>query len=150
MSKSTNRRGIWDTNRRVFMHYKLSEDGDPAVFETDQTKTDTPTLILDTWKYPDYLVQGLVRRIHYRLNPTNAVTYTVRIWSGATANDYASNINMLYESAAAQADDTDYDHSELAIPLFLTIPGNVYYSIDWSGAPGVTSGFIRVEGDVYL
>jgi len=56
------------------------------------------------------------------------------------------NLALLYESPALQADDTDYDRAELTIPMNLLVPGALYYSIDWSAAPGNTTGFIDVSG----
>jgi hypothetical protein len=57
-------------------------------------------------------------------------------------------MEMLYESPSAQADDEDYDRAELYIPFILTASGDLYYSIDWSGAPGNTTGFIEVSGEI--
>jgi hypothetical protein len=90
---------------------------------------------------------GKINRIHYRLKPTNAVTYVLRIWRAARAGDYESNSVMLYESPPTQASDVDYDKGELEIPFVLSTPGTMYYSIEWSGAPGNTVGFIDVTGE---
>jgi hypothetical protein len=53
---------------------------------------------------------------------------------------------MLYESPAAQVDDTDYDR-EVEIPFVLETPGSLWYSIDWTAAPGNTTGFIEASGE---
>lgn len=147
-SKSSSRSGKW-VKHSVFRYRKLDEAGTALhYFETDQAKTDTPTLYLDSERYPPKVKSGIIKRIHYRLNPTNGETYTLRIWSDNIANDYESNLELLYESPAAQADDTDYDRCELNIPFVLDYPGQLFYSIDWTGTPGDTPGFIEVSGEV--
>jgi len=151
-SKDSARDGKWKTTG-VFYYGIVDEDGTGNYFETDQAKTDTPTLYFgvdtDPHRIPITLRAGVINRIHYRLNPTAGETYTLRIWSHAIANDYHSNSHMLWESAAAQVDDTDYDHGELNIPFVLDTQARMYYSIDWTGAPGNTPGFIGVEGVFY-
>ena len=131
----------------IFRYHRYSEDGAVDTFETSQTKTDTPTLLLNTFRFPMTLSAGKINRIHYRLNPTNAVTFTLRIWSNANALDYYSNFQMLYESPALQVDDTDYIDEDLDIPFHLGINGQILVSIEWTAAPGVTAGFIEVSGE---
>jgi hypothetical protein len=134
--------------KSLFIFFKLDEDGTANYFETSQTKTDTPTLLVDTHRSHPTMKSGVIHRIHYRLNPTNAVTYTLRLWRRAVANNYANNISLLYESPPLQADDTDYDRAELMIPFECCDgPGILYFSIEWTGAPGVTLGFIDVSGE---
>jgi len=144
MSKDSARGGKWRKSS-IFRMYRLDEAGALNLFETVQTKTDTPTLNFIA-THPT-MKSGRIHRIHYRLNPTNAVTFTLRIWRAAAANDYEANMDMLYESPALQADDTDYDRAELDIPFTLGWPGTIYYSIEWTGAPGNTLGFIEVTGE---
>jgi hypothetical protein len=146
MSKDSCRDGKWKKGS-IFCYGKLDEAGVGDYFETSQTKTDTPTLMLDAWNHPT-MTSGIIKRIHYRLNPTAAVTYILRLWRGSRAADYESNSLMLYESPALQADDTDYDRvADLEIPFVLQAPGGIYYSIEWTGAPGNTTGFIDVTGE---
>jgi len=144
MSKDSCRDGKWKKGS-IFMYTKLDEAGAADFFETSQVKTDTPTLLFDILSHPT-MKSGIIHRIHYRLNPTAAVTYILRIWRAAAPADYESNVNMLYESPPLQADDTDYDRAELVIPFWLWTPGVMFYSIEWTGAPGNTSGFISVSG----
>lgn len=149
--KDTCRSGRW-RKMSIFNFAQLNEAGASADFETSQAKTDTPTLtLLDvrtlTGTVGANLKSGLIHRIHYRLNPTNAVTYTLRLWQAAIADNYESNMNMLYESPALRADDTDYDVAELNIPFVLAATGLMYYSIEWSAASGTTTGFLAVSGE---
>ena len=146
MGRITARDGKWE-KRSIFRMYIRDEDGTGTYFETDQAKTDTPTLYFNA-KKPSLVKSGKVNRIHHRLNPTNAVTYTLRLWWGAYASDYQSNMVMIWESDALRADDTDYDERGFKIPFELIIPGRMYYSIDWTGAPATTTGFIMVTGEV--
>jgi len=145
LTRKSSRDGKWK-QENVFDFYKLDEDGAANYFEVDQDRVTPPTLLLDNFISDPTMVKGIINRIHYRLNPTNAATYTLRIWKATPANPYALNLALLYESPALQADDTDYDRAELTIPMNLLVPGELYYSIDWSAAPGNTTGFIDVSG----
>ena len=141
----------------VFRAYKLDEDGTGNSFETSQAETDTPTLKLTV--SPNILKNGIIRRFHFRLNPTNAVTYVIRIYQGAHAGNYESQMNKLLDSSdvvAAGADDTEYDAVDLAVPFTETVASGadpegtaatLYYQITWSGAPGDTTGYIEVDGE---
>ena len=138
--------GKWEKHS-IFTFLLLDETGALTTFQTSKTKTDTPTQTVNGFQTHALLKSGKILRIHYRLNPTNAVTYTLRFWRWAVANDYESNLYLLWESPPLQADDLDYDRAELNIPFFLCENGKMYFSIEWTGAPGVTSGFISVEGE---
>ena len=147
VGKDRARAGVW-IEKSIFKLEALDEAGASAYLNTSQSKTDTPTKYFYGRK-PDKFKSGTIRRIHYRLNPDNAVTYTLRIWDEATANNYESNSYMLYESPSGQVDDTDYDRAELSIPIRIGVPGYVYYSIEYSAAQGsCVAGFVVVSGDV--
>jgi hypothetical protein len=104
--------------------------------------------MLETFRFPNLTMKsGKINRIHYRLNPTNAATFTLRIWSSNDALDYWSNFQMLYESPALQVDDTDYIEEDLDIPFHLNVGGLMFVSIQWTAAPGVTPGFVEVSGE---
>ena len=145
--KGSGRGGRWKKHS-IFIYSALDEAGTNNYFETSQSKTDTPTLQLLSTKVPPRMRSGIIKRIHYRLKPTNAVTFTLRLWRSAVPADYESNKYLLYESPPLQASDEDYDRGELQIPFYLYSPGKLYYSIEWSAAPGNTVGFIDVNGEV--
>jgi len=153
MAKDSSRHGRWKPHS-LFRLGKLDEDGTGNYFETDQAKTDTVTLFMmpnaaGCSGKPRKFIEGLINRIHYRLDPTNAVTFVIRFWrKGGVAADLESNLALLYESPAAQADDEDYDRGELNIPMILATPAKIWFSIDWSGAPANTKGLINVSGEV--
>jgi len=127
----------------------VDEDGTGNYFETDKAETDTPTTSIDS----EYKMRvGKINRVHWRLNPTNAVTYDLYIFGDALAADYASQAEKLFDSndvVADCADDTEYDATGLDIPFRLRTPGEWWYNTDWSGAPGNTTGYLCIEG-VYV
>lgn len=144
--RKSRRRGKW-TKRVPFRLSALQEAAGAGTFDTDQIITDTPTLLLDDIIVPDNLKEGFINRIYYRFNWVAAETYTLRIWQAAIDADYESAMSLLYESAALRANDTPYDAAELHIPFILATPGEMFYSIDWTGAPGNIQGFIQVTGE---
>jgi len=71
------------------------------------------------------------------------------IFEDNEADDYHSNAHMLYESAAARVDDTDYK-IYCDLPFNLGTASYIYIATDWTGAPGNTTGYIRVSGVAYV
>lgn len=147
-ARQSARDGRW-TKKYPFVYRQLREAAGAGDFNVDEAKTDTPTLYFTTYRNPDTLKSGMINRIHFRINAANVVTFTLRLWAAAIAADYESNMNMLYESAAALVRDTDYDITELDIPFILALEGVMYYSLDWSAASGNVQGFIEVSGETY-
>ena len=136
-------------NKVTFKALKLDEAGTLNYFETDQAETDTPTLTIKT--APSKVKKGRIRRVHYRLNPTNAVTYDLYIFMASKAGNYESEAMKVFDSndvIADSADDAEYDGQLLDVPFYLEDDGLFYYIINWSGAPGNTTGYIVVEGEV--
>lgn len=132
----------------IFVFFELDEDGGAGVFQASFAKTDTPTHVFPAaHRNPIFFKKGIALRVHYRLNPTNAATYTLRIYRAAYDDDYASNRSLLYESLALRADDTDYD-VEIETPFIMLGAGIMLYAIEWTAAPGVTPGFVEVSGIV--
>ena len=142
------------SGQRTFHHWMLQEaSGAWADVTTSKTKTDQPTAYLNTQQIPNTLRRGVIKRIRYRLNFANAVTYTLRLWGASKTGDYESAMHLLWESAAAQADDTEYTLDETdfgEIPFILARAGRIYVSVEWSAACGNIQGFIRVDGIEYL
>lgn len=136
--------------RSIFVYRKFQETaGAWADVTTSKTETDQPTAMLDTSKNPDTLRKGKINRVHYRLNFANAETYTLRLWAASKTGDYESIMSKLWESAAAQADDIEYDNAELDIPFVLDEVGKIFFSVEWTGAAGNIQGFIEVSGEMY-
>ena len=135
--------------QEIFTALLIDTDGTDNVFETDQTKTTTPTL--GFYAEPSTVIDGLINRVHWRINPTNAVTYDFWILTDAQADDYASESLIVFSSEdtagiADCADNTEYIVEGLEIPFHLSIVGYFYYLIDWSAAPGNTPGYLKIEG----
>lgn len=140
------KKGGWDKKTYCGFAYINPVASADANLSTSQSKTDEVTLYFNDVR-PAWTFNGRIKRIHFRLDPTNAVTYTLRIWSGSNTNDYQANLMLLWESPAARAGATDYDECELDIPFICAIQGRLYYSIEWSGATGNIAGFIHVSGE---
>ena len=138
--------GEWDKSKTFLYVERLETAAAWAAVTTSYAKTDTPVQVLTSNEDCEKLREGIIRRIHVRLNPTNAVTYTLRIWRRANAGDMVSNADMLWESPSGLVDDTDYDYAELEIPFSLELMGTLYFGVEWSGAAGNTNGFIDVSG----
>jgi hypothetical protein len=87
------------------------------------------------------------------MKPTNPVTYTLRLWQDnptfASGGDAGLNLIMqlLFQSAPAKASATRYEEA-VNIPFSLQTPGIMWHSLEWTGAPGPTSGYIKVLGEV--
>ena len=104
---------------------------------------------LSTYKVPASLRQGIINRIQIRLTPTNAVTPRVYILKYHSTTDLSQEEYLLFDTGiTGLVSGTYYDFTELDIPFILTAPGSMYYLIDWSGAPGATTGFIQASGEV--
>lgn len=147
MSGRAGRRGGRWTKRVPFRLYLLQEAAGAGSFDANENKAAIPTQLIDTVIVPDNLKEGFINRIHYRINAVNVETYTLRIWAAAIANDYESNLSMLYESDPIRLRDTDYDVAELNIPFLLATAGEMYASLEWTGASGNVQGFIEVTGE---
>ena len=125
---------------------------DPAgllnYFETDQIITDTPTLFFELTD--PTIKKFLLTEIIYYMLPDNAVTYALNLFTGNEAVDTTSFSKMIYEGPAAQAKGTLYircnNEDMLPREVDLDEEGIVWYSLDWSAAPGNCPGFIRLRG----
>ena len=99
---------------------------------------------------------GVLKTVGVRLNPTNAVTYTIEFYqddSGATSS-YQLRADCLFKShdnaiadIAAAADDTEYVWHDINRYFYLTDIGDFFMGIDWSAAPGDTTGMVVLEGE---
>ena len=143
---------------------KLDYDGTANVFETDQAITDTATLTIDvSCNLSGKIIPSRfwVDEVRYYMDQTNAVTYTLYLLEGPTADDVTQHSDVFFESPAAQADVTEYVWRPGGLGTFPnlatadnTLPcivdlhtsGKIYYILDWSGAPGDTPGYIKIKG----
>lgn len=95
-----------------------------------------------------------VRNIHFKLVPTNAVTFQLYLYSDnlGAANSQQLEMNKFYDSVrdvpiAQCVANTEY-HMDCDRTVYLSSDfGNVYFVLVWSGAPGATAGYIEVSGE---
>lgn len=126
----------------------IDDDGTGNDFETDQAITDAPTLTI-TLSDP-YCSRFLLTEVEWWMNPTNVVTYEMYLLEGAEAQDVDSLAEVVFDSGLGMADSQGYNSAwgqgKLPRIVDLTIPGLIYYLMDWSGAPGNTPGLLRGRG----
>lgn len=135
--------------RQNFSYCMLDEDGALNSFEDNQAHAVLPTHMLITWFIPADLKEGIVQMLKVRLNPTAAVTYRLRLWTAAlngAVAPYNQEMALIYEMDFDAADDVLYVIL-MNRPIMLLNPGQIWYSITWSGAPGNTPGIITLEGE---
>jgi hypothetical protein len=143
---------------------KLDAAGTSNYFETDDDNplTSIPTLAIDlSCKSNVTITRFLLESLDYYMNQTAAVTYTLYLFEGASADDVTHLSELVFQSPAAQADVTLYWYRngysgtpdtiatlDASLPkvVKLSVPNKLYYTINWSGAPGNTPGFITVRG----
>ena len=122
--------------------------------ETDEAAGSTPTRSFGSDEgdatanaMMPWMGWGEVNRVHFYLAPANAVTYRLQIYEASEAahNMYHKIFDTIEVEAGGCVAATEYDAHELVRPFFVRAP-RFYYVIDWSGAPGNTTGFISVEG----
>jgi len=125
--------------------------GAPGYFETDQAWGTTPTL---SFVGNPAVQHVMIHTIKYQITPTNAVTYQLWLLEAASAVDEQAEAEIIFASDAGQVGGTIYhwvaggSPAKLPIIARLTTAGTIYYMIDWSAAPGNSSGYIRVYGEV--
>ena len=139
MTKDSAIGGKWK-EQTVFRLYTTTA----ADLDVSYADTDTPAKTF-AGRVPTKIKSGIIKRVHFRLTPTNAVTYTLRLWADALADDNSSRLRKLFDSTPLRAKDVEYD-LEVEIPFILTTAGTMYFGNEWSAAAGGTTGFIEVSG----
>ena len=88
------------------------------------------------------------------MNPANAVTYQLYLFEDASADDVQTRHDLIYDSGAAMAKGTVYKEmpSQDQLPAIVrcATPGRIYYMLDWSAAPGDTTGYIVIRGKMLV
>jgi hypothetical protein len=134
--------------------------GTTNYFTSSETFGTPPTKAF-LYENPPYTTKGVITHIIYMLKPTNVQTYTLRLFRN---NDWAgvdtlqATTAFLFQSAAGKAGSTLYTEpttsagataASLNIPFTLWSTQQLFYQLEWSGAPGATSGVIYVKGICY-
>src|SRR4030042_1598375 len=144
---------------------KITLDGAAAgvYFETDEALGDTPTVSVTIAESLGNKPRAmLLEEVSYYMNQANAVTYQLRLMQAATAGDPEQYTGLVFLGPPAQADTVYYSYhatgyqatigteevAQYKLPRVVEFetPGVLFYMLDWSGAPGVTPGFIKVKG----
>lgn len=130
----------------------VEETGTAATFKTDQVfMTDQPTLYLPV--LPGTTQKVRINTLRFYLSPANAVTFQLYLLKHDTdpgTEPLQAREDLIYDSGAAMAKDTQYfviAGGMVPIELHLGDTSKLYYMIDWSAAPGDTTGFITATGD---
>lgn len=135
---------------------ELLDDSTNDDFESDEPFADgnAPTHSITAANdvfLPTTVQYCIIDEIHYYMDPSNAVTYQLYLLENDTAAALTERSNLLYDSGAAKADAVHYEeHSSASckMPIYadLTDVSTIYFKLDWSGAPGNTTGLIRIRG----
>lgn len=119
-------------------------------FESDQPLGTTPTL---SFVGSPAIQDALIHTIKWQFTPTNAVTYRLYLLQDAQAVDERSESDIFFDSGAGLAGGSiniqvaGGSPSKLPVHVRLATAGTIYYLIDWSAAPGDTTGYIKVYGE---
>ena len=141
---------------RIVAYYEATS----AQLSTDSTVDNKPTLNIGATqgnRGAFYSRNGTITTVAIRVNPTNAVTADFEIYQSPDGanNSYQLRADNLFKSwdnavndVADLADDTEYKWEGLEIPFTLDngSPGDFWFNLDWSGAPGDTTGYIMIGG----
>ncbi len=143
--RRVNRSGAGERSRRPVSGKIDQASG--TLFETEISITDTPTQVIPL--DPKVEVFELTE-VYYRLTPTNAVTYRLMLFEGATADDRTHEGELVFDSGPLQVSGQSYKETQggLKLPVIvrLTTEGILYLATDWTGAPGNTAGVLVVKG----
>ena len=89
--------------------------------------------------------------VKYYLVPANAVTYKLYLYDEAVAGTYDARVARVFETDSGKAASTTYlevGSNKLPIDVHLSELGKLYFGINWSAAPGNTTGFIQIRGEL--
>ena len=126
----------------------LDEDGSGNLFDVDQPlDVTTPTLYLTlddpTAKYIE------ITDVLFRFEADNIETFQLYLLSDTQAVALTRRSNVVYNSGDGKTRSVDYhetSYGRTPTVVKLATAGRLYYMIDWSGAPGVTPGFLVIRG----
>lgn len=134
-------------NLEVVYGSKIDSDGSSGYFTTDQPLGTQPTLSMTLT--PSTAKRFMLESVRFYMNPTAAVTYQLLLSERSSSDTVTSYGDIVFDSGAGMADDTIYIVSrgdKLPHLVVLSTAATLYYQIDWSGAPGDTSGYILIRG----
>ncbi len=140
------------TSKRLFyaeiVEYAVGADN---YFETDQAMGDTPTL---SFVGAPAVLNIRIHTIKWQMNPTAAETYQLYLLERASTDDQQQESDIIFDSGAGMVGGTIYTQvpggspAKLPIDVKLDDLGEIFYMLDWTGAPGNTGGYIKIYGEV--
>jgi len=89
--------------------------------------------------------------VKYYLVPSNAVTYELSLYEEAVTGTYNARVACVFESGSGKAASTLYQDvgaNMLPVDVHLAELGKLYFGINWSAAPGNTTGLIQIRGEL--
>jgi len=140
------------TSKRMF-YAEIEEytSGADNFFETDEAMGDLPTL---SFVGAPAVLHLRIHTIKFQISPTAAETYQLYLLERASANDEQQESDIIFDSGAGMVGGTIYTQvpggspAKLPIDVKLDDLGEIWYMTDWSGAPGASTGYIKVYGEV--
>jgi len=134
--------------REIMVYGELVDvDGSSGYFNLDQPLGTKPTLYVTLNPVKRFMLEN----VRFYMDPANDVTYQLYLLEGSYANIVQSSSSVVFDSLSGKTKGTKYISirgNQLPIEVNLAEAGRLYYLIDWSGAPGVTPGYIVVRGRV--
>lgn len=130
-------------------YFRNMSDDTPPVFVDQPAGTQaTLSMVLS----PTTAKRFLLESIRFYMNCTNVVTYTLYLLERSSSDSVTSVSDIVFDSGAGKADDVFYIVSrgdKLPHVVTLDEAGTIYYMLDWTGDPGLTSGYIIIRGRNY-
>lgn len=89
--------------------------------------------------------------VWWYLANANAVTHELYLYENNTAAAATQREELTYDSGSGLARNTQYAEvgsasSRLPVDVYLATAGTLYGTLDYSGAPGTTTGHVKVRG----
>jgi len=142
---------IASSKRMFYAEIEEYTSGAPGYFETDEAMGDIPT---QSFVGAPAVLNIRIHTIKWQISPTAAETYQLYLLERASANDEQQESDIIFDSGAGMIGGKIYTQvpggspAKLPIDAKLDAGGEIFYMTDWSGAPGATSGYIKVYGEV--
>jgi len=130
----------------------VTDDSTTDIFEDDEALGSGVAATHYITVTPGWVTAIQIQRVNYMMDPTNAVTYQLHLLEDNPVNAVTESQFLIHSSAAARADGTYYfaagDANGLPQDCYLGEPGRIYYKLDWTAAPGATTGVIAIRGRI--
>jgi len=140
------------TSKRMF-YAEIEEytSGAPGYFEHERSLGDTP---VESFIGAPAVTKLRIHTIKWQISPTAAETYQLYLFEAASDNDEQNESDIFFDTGAGQIGGKIYTQipggspAKLPIDVILAEAGKIWYLTVWSGAPGATSGYIKIYGEV--